>query len=100
MKLRRERVVQRVAGGAHGADGIAYAFGVERLPEAPDMDVHRAGLDIDVGAPHRVQQLLAAEHAAGMLDQMVQQFELGGTEMDVAAGPAHRDRKSTRLNSS
>src|SRR5277367_2632006 len=56
-----KRIVERIAGGAHCADGIARVVGVERLAQASDMDVDRARLDIDIRAPHGIEQLLAAE---------------------------------------
>ena len=36
------------------------------------MDIDGAGLDIDVRAPDRIQQLLARKDPAGMLDQMIE----------------------------
>src|SRR5262249_59761756 len=64
--LRRlaEPVVQRVAGAPHGADRIGFLTAVERLAQPADMDVDRALVDIDLAAPHAVEQLLAREHAA------------------------------------
>ena len=56
------------------------------------MDVDGARLDIDVLAPHRVEQLLAREDAAGMLHEMAQQAELGRAEMDRLAGARHAMR--------
>src|SRR5271163_3773726 len=92
------RRVERVAGRAYRADRVALVVGIERAAQPADMDVDRARLDIDVGAPHRVEQLLAAEHPAGMLEQIAQQAELGRAEMDVAAvaldpmaGDVHHD---------
>ena len=35
------------------------------------MDVDGAGLDIDIAAPDGIQQLLATEHPARMLHQVV-----------------------------
>ena len=52
------------------------------------MDVDGAGLDIDVRAPDGVEQLLAAEDAAGVLHQVVEQAEFGGAQVDLVAGAA------------
>src|SRR6185369_17924142 len=76
----REAIVQRVAGAAHGADRILLAAEIEQLAQAADVDVHGALVDIDVAAPDAVQELLAAEHAAGMLQEKLQQAIFGGTE--------------------
>ena len=53
------------------------------------MHVDGARLDIDVLAPHRVEQLLAREDAAGMLHEVAQQAELGRAEMDRLAAARH-----------
>ena len=47
------------------------------------MHIHRAGLDINVRAPDRVQQLLTREDAPRMLHEIVEQAELGRSEMNV-----------------
>ena len=51
--------VQRVSRGADGADDVKLAVGVDRLAQTPDMYIDRTRLDMDVGTPHSVQQLLA-----------------------------------------
>src|SRR3979490_3400737 len=81
----REPVVQRVAGAAHGADRILLAAGIEQLAQAADMYVDGALVDIDVAAPDAVEQLLAAEHAAGMLEEEFQQAIFGRAEIDRPA---------------
>src|SRR4051812_21444894 len=81
--------VKRVAGGAHSADHVGLVVAVERDAKAADMNVHRARLDIDVLAPHRVEQLLAREHAAGMLHEVAQQAELRRPEMHRLAAADH-----------
>src|SRR3984957_3574654 len=81
-----EAIVERVARAAHGADRIGGAAAIERLAQAADMDVDGAFVDIDVAAPDAVEQLLAREHAAGILHQEFEQAELGGAEWDVASG--------------
>jgi hypothetical protein len=54
-----EAVVERIAGAAHGADRVGLMAAVERLAQAADVDVDGALVDVDVGAPHAVEQLLA-----------------------------------------
>ena len=56
------------------------------------MHVDGARLDIDILAPHRVEQLLAREDAAGMLHEVAQQAELGRAEMDGLAAADHAVR--------
>src|SRR5262245_61530582 len=75
------RRIERIARGADGADDVGVVLAVQRHAQAADMDVDGACLDIDVLAPHRIEQLLAREYAAGMLHEMAQQAELGGPEM-------------------
>src|SRR6185503_11868570 len=48
------------------------------------MNVDGAGFDIDVGAPHGIEQLLAGEDAAGVLHQLVEEPVLCWPEMNVA----------------
>src|SRR5258705_1860394 len=56
----------------------AAILGAELGAQAADVNVHRARLDL-VGArvaPHPVEQMLAAEHAAGGGQQRLQQAQL------------------------
>ena len=72
-----EAVVERVARAAHGADRVGLAAAVERLAQPADVDVDGALVDIDLGAPHRVEQLGAREHPARPLHQELQQAVFG-----------------------
>src|SRR5206468_11606910 len=85
----REPVIQRISRAAHGADRVLFAAGVEQLAQAADMDVDGALVDIDVAAPDAVEQLLAREHAAGMLQEELQQAVFGRTEIDRPARARH-----------
>src|SRR5258708_17009905 len=76
----REAIVQCVAGAADGADRVLLAAGVEQLAQAADMDVDGTLVDIDVAAPDAVEQLLAAEHPARMLQEEFQQATFGRAE--------------------
>src|SRR5256885_8169387 len=83
LRLRlREPIIQRIAGAAHGADRVLLAAGIEQFAQASDMDVDGALIDIDVAAPDAVEQLLAAEDAAGMLEEKFQQAIFGRAEVD------------------
>src|SRR5262249_58282598 len=81
-----ERVSERVAGAAHGADRIGGVTAVERLAQAADVDVDGALVDIDLTAPHAVEKLFAREHAAWSLHQELEQTVFGRPEIDGAAG--------------
>src|SRR5579883_1933416 len=82
-------VIQRVAGAADGADRILLAAGVEQLAQPADMDVDGALVDIDVAAPDAVEQLLAREHAARMLQEELEQAIFGRPEIDRTARTRH-----------
>src|SRR5579862_1959787 len=82
-------VVERIAGAAHGADRIDGVAAVERLAQAADMDVNGALVDIDVAAPHAVEQLLAGKHPAGAFHEEFEQAELGRAEIDRAGRSRH-----------
>ena len=69
---------------------------VERLAQPADMHVDGARIDVGVVAPHRIEQLLAAEHPARMFEEMLEQPELGRAEAttcavaaDAVAGDVH-----------
>src|SRR5918993_3062507 len=84
-----KRLVEGVAGASKGADRVGAARSADRLAQAPDMHVDGALVDIDVAAPHAVEELLAREDAAGALHQELQELELGRAEMELLAGAAH-----------
>src|SRR5580692_1597331 len=84
-----EPIVERIAGAAYGADRIDGVAAVERLAQAADMDVDGALVDIDVAAPHAVEQLLAGKHPAGAFHQELEQPELGRAEIDRAGRARH-----------
>ncbi len=66
-------------------DGV---WGTGAYIDLRTVDVHVDGAQVDVGAgaPDPVEQALAAEHAARTLHQEIQQPELGGPQVHVAAG--------------
>src|SRR4029077_17966345 len=61
--------IERVAGGAHGADEVLVAAVIERFAQAADVHIDGAKLDLGVASPDRIEQLLAREHAAGPLEE-------------------------------
>src|ERR1700732_270888 len=84
-----EALVEGIAGAAHGADRVGGAAAVERAAQPPDVHVDGALVDIDVAAPHAVEQLLAREHPARALHQELEQAELGRPEVHLAARARH-----------
>ena len=54
------------------------------------MNIDGARLNVDIRTPDRVEQLFAREHAAGVLDEIIQQAEFGRPEMnfDIVASDA------------
>src|SRR3546814_4594028 len=74
--------VQRITGRTHRSYDIGLAAVVDRLPEATDVDVDGARLDVAVVAPHGIEQPLAGEDAAGVLPEVAQQAEFGRAERD------------------
>src|ERR1700712_3738942 len=85
LRCLRKPIIQRISCAAHGADRVLLAFRVEQFAQATDVHVHSALVDINVAAPDAVEQLLAAEDAARMLQEKFQQAIFGGTEVDRTA---------------
>src|SRR3954451_20508644 len=80
-----EAIIQGISGASHGADRILLAGGIEQFSQPSDMNIDRALVDVDVAAPDVVEQLLAAEYAAGVLQEEFQQAILGRSEVDRPA---------------
>src|SRR5436190_8962948 len=81
------RVLQPVAELLDGHDRVAQEW--QLLAEAPDVHVDGARAAGVLVTPHVGQQEVAGEHAAAVLDQVLEQQEFLGREPDVAA--IHRD---------
>src|SRR5579859_5827679 len=81
-----EAIVECIAGTAHGADRVGGAAAVERLAQAPDMNIDGALVDVDIAAPNTVEQLLAREHATRILHQEFQQTEFSWSKLHIAPG--------------
>lgn len=50
------------------------------------MDIHRAGLTVEVETPGFLQDLLAAEHQSAVLDECEQKVELLGAQVEALRG--------------
>src|SRR5262249_50334559 len=49
--------IQRIADTSNGSNVVALVGAIERLAKATDMDIHRPKRDMDVPAPHALQEL-------------------------------------------
>lgn len=58
---------QGIARAAHRSQRIIAASGHQRFAQPAYMHVNRAAIDVDIPAPHTVQQLLTAKHPARSL---------------------------------
>lgn len=66
--------VETVADVAHGTDQM-FVFAAQLGAQATDVHVDGTGAAVIVVSPHLLQELRAREHTAGMLHQILQQFE-------------------------
>lgn len=73
----REDTVEAVPGAPDG-DDVARIGGVFLDLVAEPADVDGDGAAVAVAPPHALEQLLAAEHLSGMLDEHAKQLELAG----------------------
>jgi len=64
--------------------------GAELGPQAPDVDIHRAGAAVVVVAPYFGQQLLPREDAAGVLGEVLEQLEFLERQVECRAVDARR----------
>src|ERR1051326_4190591 len=69
-ELRRSQPV------ASMADGLDLGVGPELLPEAPHADVDDVRARVEVVSPHVCEQAFAADHLAGVQEQVMEQPEL------------------------
>src|SRR5262245_3910032 len=89
-----------VAGAPHGLDGAGVP---ELAAQLAHVDVDGAAVAEEGEAPDTLEQLLAGEHEAAVLDQRHQEVELLGRERDRLAGdedlaPADLDPQLVQLD--
>src|SRR6478609_36853 len=65
------------------------AVGIDLAPEVGDVGLDDAGLAAEVVVPDVVEDLQLGEHPVGVEQQVAQQLELGGGQVDDAATAAH-----------
>src|SRR5919201_6987218 len=73
-------LVEAVAHRAHGGDRRDAVRRRELASQVTDVDVDDIGLAPVLVAPHRLQELLAAEHLALVAQHVDQKVELGARE--------------------
>src|SRR6266536_1069390 len=74
---------------AHTPYGGNRAVVAELAPELAHVNVHCAGVAREGVAPHPLEQLVAREHEAAVVEQLPQEVELLGGELDVVARHRH-----------
>src|SRR5579863_8798662 len=83
-----ERIVDGVAGAAHGANWIPLLALRQPLAQASDMHIDRAFVDLRRSTPDKVEQLPAREHPARLLEQIFEQPKIRRPQADVAIAAA------------
>src|SRR3954464_5911136 len=89
-----EAIVERISDAAHWFGSDRVAAGIQHLAQTPDRNVHAPLVGVDLPAPHSIEQLLATEYAARMLQEISQQPALGGPES--ISRPERRTRRFSR----
>src|SRR5207248_1459779 len=81
--MRSTRRAKTVAGAANGFDHPVGAVRLERHAQPSNVHVDGAFLDVNVIAPHLVQELRARMHPLRSREEIAQQLELGRTHRHV-----------------
>src|SRR5581483_3848009 len=68
---------------------LSVACGRDLVPDAPDVDVHRPRVAGEGVAPHTLEQLVAREHEAAVVEQLPEEVELFRRELDLLVGDVH-----------
>src|SRR5215813_14163691 len=82
--------LEAVAGAAHCTDRVRTPSAHQRLAQSADVHVNGALVNVDLIAPHAVEQLAAREHPPGRLHEELEQPVVGGAQMDHLSPPQHR----------
>src|SRR5260370_34979517 len=77
--------IERVSRRTDSADDIAVAGDVEGLAQSADMDIDRPRLDIDILAPHRIEELLTRINATGMQHEEAERTKFRRAEVNGLA---------------
>src|SRR4051794_35996921 len=90
--------LEAVAGAANRADRVGAPGAHERLAQAADVHVDSALVDVDLVAPHAVEQLATCEHATRRLHEELEQPVVGWTQMDGLSAAQDRHRRAVELD--
>ena len=83
---------------ANGLDqGRGALAGVDLLSQVADVGLDHAGVAAEVVAPHVIEDLCLGHDPAGVCEQVVQQVELRGGQVDPLATAAHLTRVLVEL---
>src|SRR5438105_7368429 len=84
-RKRTSALPKRVAESAHGLDEARLAGPLQLLPQVADVDVDDVAGGVGAGSPDALQELVAAEDAARLAEEVLEQLEFLGGEIQGAA---------------
>src|SRR5260370_37632073 len=90
--------LKAIAESAHRLDQRVVAARRQSLAKPADVDVHRPFFDECVVAPDFVEEFGAAEDAAEVGHEEMQQTEFGGPQIDFAAAGSNAPRRGVQLH--
>ena len=73
--------LKSISGRSDSSDRVRLFRGAKGFSQSPNMDINRAGFDIDVPAPNGIQELLPRKDAARIFNEMFQQAEFRWAQM-------------------
>src|SRR3546814_7864645 len=88
-----------VADRPHGPDQVAVRDRKQGLAQAAHVDVDRPAPDVHVALPGGILQFFAGGDLLGMLEQVAQDLELDGTEVDITTTAARSEEHTSELQS-
>src|SRR5882672_1825568 len=89
--------LKAIAESAHRLDQRVVAGRRQALAKPADVDVNRTFFDECVVAPDFIEEFGAAEDAAGVRHEEMQQTEFGGPQIDFAAAGSNAPRRGIQL---
>src|SRR5919109_2344091 len=84
--LLQSLLIELIADSSKGQDPFGFTIVLfDGLSQAANMNIDRAGCDEGFATPDPVQQLIAAEHPIGILDQKTQKLKFLQGQLDIFA---------------